>query len=291
MKQRFFNPFTDTGFKIVFGKEKDKIILISFLNALLEGRPFYESITDVHYSDKELPRDRDCERTAINDIHCVTQSGRHIILEMQLEGHDNFEDRMICYSCRAVTEQMCRGQWDFHIESVYSICFTNFILPGAERRLVLDRAYCDLETREAVSDRQRYLYIQLPVFGAVSSEECATELERWIYSLKHMPEMREIPFAARDEAFRRLQQVGEIESLSPEERRQYDMDQKQLSILYSIETSRLREGIKIGEERGRKIGEQQQLRSTVIKLRAKGIADEMIASLLDMPLEKIAGIR
>ena len=103
--------------------------------------------------------------------------------------------------------------------------------------------------------------------------------------------MREIPFAARDEAFRRLQQIGEIESLSPEERRQYDMDQKQLSILYSIETSRLREGIKIGEERGRKIGEQQQLRSTVIKLRAKGIADEMIASLLDMPLEKILNIR
>lgn len=287
MKQRFFNPFTDTGFKIVFGKEKDKIILISFLNALLEGRPFYEPITNVIYGDKEVPRDMDCERTAINDIHCVTQSGRHIILEMQLEPHDNFEDRMICYSCRAVTEQMRRGHWDFSIESVYSICFTNFLLPGSDPRLVLDRAYCDLESREPVSDRQRYLYIQLPVFGAHSSEECVTELERWIYSLKHMPEMKEIPFAARDEAFRRLQQVGEIESMTPEERRQYDMDQKQLSILYSIETSRLREGIKIGEERGKKL----QLHDTVTKLRSKGIADEMIASLLDIPLEEIAGIR
>lgn len=99
--------------------------------------------------------------------------------------------------------------------------------------------------------------------------------------------MREIPFAARDEAFRRLQQVGEIESMTPEERRQYDMDQKQLSILYSIETSRLREGKEIGI----KIGEEQQLRSTVTKLRSKGIADEMIASLLDIPLEEIAAIR
>ncbi|MDE6669767.1 MAG: Rpn family recombination-promoting nuclease/putative transposase [Muribaculaceae bacterium] len=295
MKQRFFNPFTDTGFKIVFGKEKDKIILISFLNALLEGRPFYEPITDVRYGDKEVPRDRDCARTAINDIHCITQSGRHIILEMQLEPHDNFEDRMICYSCRAVTEQMRRRQWDFSIESVYSICFTNFLLPSADRRLVLDRAYCDLDTREPVSDRQRYLYIQLPAFEYTNIDECTTELERWIYSLKHMPEMREIPFAARDEAFRRLQQVGQIESLSPEERRQYDIDQKQLSILYSIETSRLREGIKIGEERGRKIGEEHgkklQLYETVTKLRTKGITDEMIANLLDIPVEKIADIR
>ncbi len=291
MKQRFFNPFTDTGFKIVFGKEKDKIILISFLNALLEGRPFYELITDVRYSDKEIPRDTVCERTAINDIHCTTQSGRHIILEMQLEAHDNFEDRMICYSCRAVEEQMRRGKWDFRLESVYSICFTNFMLPGAERRLVLDRAYCDLDTREPVSDRQRYLYIQLPVFVAQNTNECTSELERWIYSLKNMTQMKEIPFAARDEAFLRLQQVGEIESLTPEERRQYDMDQKQLSILHSIETSRLREGreigIKIGEERGKAL----QLNETVNKLRSKGIADEMIASLLDMPLDIIADIR
>lgn len=224
MKPRFFNPFTDTGFKIVFGKEKDKIILISFLNALLEGRPFYEPIVDLSYTGKEIPRDSTCDRTAINDIHCRTQSGRHIILEMQLEAHDNFEDRMICYSCRSVAEQMQRGKWDFHIESVYSICFTNFILLGDDRRLVLDRAYCDLETRQPVSDRQRYLYIQLPVFDKVSTEDCETELQRWIYSLKNMPEMREIPFAARDEAFSRLQQVGEIESLTPEERREYERE-------------------------------------------------------------------
>ncbi|MDE5877585.1 MAG: hypothetical protein K2H47_08865 [Muribaculaceae bacterium] len=61
------------------------------------------------------------------------------------------------------------------------------------------------------------------------------------------------------------------------------MNQKQLSILYSIETSRLRESIKIGEE--------QQLHSTVIKLRSKGLTDDMISNLLNIPLEEIADIR
>ncbi|MDE6670286.1 MAG: Rpn family recombination-promoting nuclease/putative transposase [Muribaculaceae bacterium] len=286
MKPRFFNPFTDTGFKIVFGKEKDKIILISFLNALLEGRPFYEPIVDLNYADKEIPRDSTCNRTAINDIHCRTQSGRHIILEMQLEAHDNFEDRMICYNCRSIAEQMQRGKWDFRIESVYSICFTNFILPGDDRRLVLDRGYCDLETRQPVSDRQRYLYIQLPVFDKVSTEECETELQRWIYSLKNMPEMREIPFAARDEAFSRLQQVGEIESLTPQERREYERDQKQLSILHSIETSRYREG----KNAGRAEGCAEELRAIVLTLRKSGMIDTAIASLLQKPLEQIISI-
>ena len=34
---KFINPFTDFGFKHIFGREMDKDILIEFLNDLLEG--------------------------------------------------------------------------------------------------------------------------------------------------------------------------------------------------------------------------------------------------------------
>ncbi|MBR6177896.1 MAG: PD-(D/E)XK nuclease family transposase [Bacteroidales bacterium] len=34
---RFVNPFTDVGFKIVFGQEISKPLLLHFLNTLLEG--------------------------------------------------------------------------------------------------------------------------------------------------------------------------------------------------------------------------------------------------------------
>lgn len=37
---RFVDPFTDTGFKIIFGKEnKSNEILKAFLNDLFEGQP------------------------------------------------------------------------------------------------------------------------------------------------------------------------------------------------------------------------------------------------------------
>jgi len=34
---KFINPFTDMGFKRIFGQEVSKPVLITFLNALLEG--------------------------------------------------------------------------------------------------------------------------------------------------------------------------------------------------------------------------------------------------------------
>ncbi|MBR3453937.1 MAG: PD-(D/E)XK nuclease family transposase, partial [Bacteroidaceae bacterium] len=47
---RFINPFTDTGFKRIFGQEMSKPVLIKFLNALLQDE---RSITDLQFLDKE----------------------------------------------------------------------------------------------------------------------------------------------------------------------------------------------------------------------------------------------
>ena len=46
---RFINPFTDVGFKRIFGQEINKDLLISFLNALLEGE---RRVEDIRFLDK-----------------------------------------------------------------------------------------------------------------------------------------------------------------------------------------------------------------------------------------------
>lgn len=42
----FINPFVDRGFKIIFGKENSKVLLIDLLNDLFEGE---HVITDLSY--------------------------------------------------------------------------------------------------------------------------------------------------------------------------------------------------------------------------------------------------
>ena len=47
---KFINPFTDIGFKRIFGQEISKPVLLAFLNSLLEGE---RRIIDLKFLDKE----------------------------------------------------------------------------------------------------------------------------------------------------------------------------------------------------------------------------------------------
>lgn len=51
---RYIDALTDTGFKLIFGKEnQSEEILIGFLNDLFEGQKGYEPITRITYANNE----------------------------------------------------------------------------------------------------------------------------------------------------------------------------------------------------------------------------------------------
>ena len=80
MMSTFINPFTDFGFKRIFGQEKHKRILIGFLNALFAEELV---VTDLVYRDKEQTGETQQNRTVIYDIYCTLDDGSHVIVEMQ----------------------------------------------------------------------------------------------------------------------------------------------------------------------------------------------------------------
>ena len=44
-EDRYVNPYTDFGFKKLFGTEMNKDLLISFINSLLQGKEEVRSLT------------------------------------------------------------------------------------------------------------------------------------------------------------------------------------------------------------------------------------------------------
>ena len=102
---RYINPFTDWGFKRLFGQEFSKDLLINFLNDLFEGE---FQIKDVTFKDKEQLGDSNDLRGCIFDIYCVTDDGKHFIVEMQNRWVPFFVNRSIYYASKAFVAQRKR---------------------------------------------------------------------------------------------------------------------------------------------------------------------------------------
>ena len=77
---KYINPFTDVGFKRIFGQELSKPLLLDFLNSLFEGEKHIANLT---FLDKEQPALFEEDRSLIYDIYCETDDGEKIIVEMQ----------------------------------------------------------------------------------------------------------------------------------------------------------------------------------------------------------------
>ena len=92
---RYINPYTDFGFKKLFGTEMNKDLLISLLNALFHG---HEVVRDVTYLNGEHFGDSLLDRKAIFDVYCENEQGEKFIVEMQNVFQQFYRDRMCFYA-------------------------------------------------------------------------------------------------------------------------------------------------------------------------------------------------
>ena len=116
MKAKYINPFTDFGFKKIFGEEAGKPLLIDFLNALL---PQQNKIADLNFKNTEQPGQTDADRRAVYDIYCENENGEKFIVELQKAKQNYFNERTIYYSTFPIREQAEKGGWNYNLKAVY----------------------------------------------------------------------------------------------------------------------------------------------------------------------------
>ena len=80
MKAKYINPFTDFGFKKIFGEEASKPLLLDFLNALL---PEKDKIVSLTFKNNAQLGQSEFDRKAIYDIYCENEKGEKFIVELQ----------------------------------------------------------------------------------------------------------------------------------------------------------------------------------------------------------------
>lgn len=272
---KFINPFTDVGFKIIFGQEFSKPRLLDFLNALLEGE---RAISDLKFLDKEQPAIYDGDRSPIYDILCETDSGEKIIVEMQNREHPNFKERMLYYASEAIVRQGEKGTgWNYDIKAVYIVAFTNFVLTEYANCLRIDVGLTD-QNGKPFTGRLRLVCLQMPCFTK-EADECENQFERWIYILKNMDTLTRMPWAAQNAVFQRLAEVAEVSRLSKEERLEYDHALKRYRDTLNAMTG--------AEQKGRAEGEYGKAVDSARRMKADNMPVELISKYTGLSQEEI----
>ena len=290
---RFIDPRVDWAFKRIFGSEDTKECLITFLNGLFEDELV---IKDVTFAKTEKLGLRPDDRGVVFDVYCITNEGKHVIVEMQKKEQEYFADRALYYTARAIVQQGIRGIWDYHLAPVYTVCFMDFVSQSPIlKEFRTDLVLTDLQTRQRVSDRMRIVYLQLPLFDKHTEAECMDIFDCWIYIVKNMNMFEQMPFSEKYPVFRKLAEIGDLRKLSREELELYDEDIKNMRDIYATrkfdEKKGMEKGMAKGMEKGMAKGMEKEKLATARRLLSMGLSDEQVSTATELPLEEIQKLK
>ena len=216
MISKYFNPYTDFGFKKLFGEEASKDLLVDFLNQLL---PPQHQIAQLNFKNPEnLPETTD-ERRSIFDIYCESVTGERFIVEMQKAKIHFFKERSLFYSTFPIREQSHQGLWDFHLLPVYFIAILDFKYDEKEDERKFRRDVClKDQDGDVFYDKLHFKFLQMPLFNK-QEHELETHFDKWVYFLKHLEDFDHIPAILNEPIFTKGFEIASIAHLNAD---QYD---------------------------------------------------------------------
>jgi len=281
---KYINPYTDFGFKKLFGAEGNKDLLADFLNQLL---PDTRQIAELHFRNSEQLPDMPLERKAIFDINCISTLGEHFIVEMQKAKIHFFKDRSLFYVTFPVREQAKKGEWSFKLEPVYFIAILDFEYDEAEeqRKFRRDVALRD-QDGDLFFDKLHFKFLQMPLF-VKQEHELETHFDKWIYFLKNLENFDDIPAILNEPIFQKAFETAKIANLSREQYTAYEENLLDYwGVKAAVDTAR-EEGRDEGRDEGREEGREEGLIIAAKNMKAEGTDNRMIAKVTGLSLEEI----
>lgn len=251
MKAKYLNPFTDFGFKKIFGEEASKPLLIDFLNALL---PKNDKIIDLTFKNNEQLGQTDLDRKAIYDIYCENDKGEKFIVELQKAKQNYFKERTVYYSTFPIREQAEKGEWNYNLKAVYCIGILDFTFDDYEKELKKNEVVHTIKLKnqngKTFYEKLTYIYLEMPNFNQFENE-LTTRLDKWLYFIKHLEDFQTIPTIFSDEVFKQAFAKAEIAKFGQSELAIYENSLKTYRDLKGVIDTAFDEGKQEGKLEGK----------------------------------------
>lgn len=268
----YINPYTDFGFKKLFGTEMNKDLLISFINSLFDGK---ETVKELTYLTTEQLGTTETDRRAVFDVYCTNEKGEKILVEMQKGEQEFFKDRSVYYATFPIREQARKGNWNYELKAVYIIGILDFTFghkdKGGYRH---DVQLIDKRTGEVFFEKLTFVYLEMPKFNK-AEDRLESMFEKWLFVLKNLSRLLERPKALQERIFTKLFETAEIARFSPEEYYAYE---ESLKVYRDWQNT-----VAAAESKGRKEERVKNARG----MKAEGIPMEIIIKITGLSAEEI----
>jgi predicted transposase/invertase (TIGR01784 family) len=218
---KFINPFTDFGFKKIFGEEANKDLLIDFLNELLASQN--QHIKQLNYKKTNKLGITGLDRNVVFDLYCENEKGEKFTVELQKAKQAFFKDRMLYYSSFSIQEQGIKGDWNYQLKAVYVIGILDFIIDESKRDkiVVSHNQLMDKDRNTVFYDKLSFVTLQMPNFTK-KEDELETNFDKWLYVIKNLHQLEAIPERLKTKIFEKLFRSASYSALSKEDRNKYE---------------------------------------------------------------------
>ncbi|MCG0155118.1 MULTISPECIES: Rpn family recombination-promoting nuclease/putative transposase [Phocaeicola] len=287
IQDKYINPYTDFGFKLLFGTAMNKELLISFLNALLFKE---ETVKDVTYLNAEHLDTQEYDRRAVFDVYCENEKGEKFLVEMQRGEQQFFKDRSVYYATFPIREQSQRGKWDYELKAVYIIGILNFTFNDTDGDYFHHEVkLVDLYTHKVFYDKLTFIYLEMPKFNK-KEDELESMFDKWLFVLRNLSSLFERPRALQNRVFDRLFEAAEIAKFNSKELGEYWESLKNFRDWYSVMSTQLKKGREEGLKEGLEQGRKEECFKNAKKMKQAGIAFDVIAQVTGLPIGEIASL-
>ena len=276
---KYADLLDDDVFKLVFGRESGKDVMIEFLNQVIPDR----KIIDLEFVDKEMHHVDRSRKDSIYDMFCKTDDGSRIVVEVQRRKQANFAERAIYYSTFSIANQVSAGAGCYDFYPVYVISILNFgFKPGGSKVKSEFRLY-ETDTRELLTDRVTFIFLDLSKFKKTAEELSGDILEGMYFCFKNIVSLTERPEILEHDVFRKIFEVSELIKMDEVTRSKVIEKMTTERDLRNQMEYALQEAIAEGHAAGHAEGLAEGLAEAARKMVASGMTHEAVADILQIP--------
>ena len=295
----FLDPKNGIAFKKIFGTEKNKGILIHFINDMMLFKA-ESPIVDVTFLKANQDPEIALQKTSFVDILCKDSKGINYIVEMQIAKEKGFEKRAQYYASKTYSSQLfIKGKY-YKLKEIVFLAISSKTLFPKKKNYKSDHILLDRDTYEHDLKDFSFTFLELEKFHK-TIDELKTIQEKWAYFFKYAektsPEDLE-KIIGKDLVIQEAYTALERFSWSEEELLSYDQLEKYEGAYIASMDQKLDEGIAIGEAKGIVIGEAKGIAigeakaklDMAKKMLKKGLSPKDIAECTNLTVKEIKNI-